>query len=285
MVVYVDILLFLSIVLDLLIISLTAKFTRSNPKLKRKILASLVSSLFSLYIFLPKQSFIIELLLRLLSSVIPVLICFGFKSLKSFCFKVFVFYCISFIYAGFMMGIWLLFKPESMSINNGVVYFNISPLILLTVSFVLYLAITLIRSFVKPDANLATRSDVELKFLDKTVFTKAMIDSGHSLENIFGDGIIIIIDFDICEDLIGSSQATSVLCFNVSQGTEIAKRFRVVPIKTVSGENLMPAIKLDSLIIKTSGAIKIDKPLAVISKEKLGDDYSVILPPEATINF
>ncbi len=281
MTVYVDILLFLNIVLDYLIISLTAKFTHSSPKLWRKVLAAAVSSLFSLYIFLPKQKFIVELLLRILISVITVFICFGFANIKSFLRKFGIFYAISFIYAGFMMGVWMLFKPENMSINNGVVYFNISPLVLLTVSFLLYVIIIIVRKFTKPSAEFSQRLNVKLTFLNKSITATAMVDSGHSLENLFGDGLIIIIDTNTCVKLIGAENTASILTFDISDDLEIWKRFRAVPVKTVSGENLMPAVKLDGIeILNNKNSLKIDKPLAVVSRDDLGEDYSVILPPE-----
>ena len=63
---------------------------------------------------------------------------------------------------------------------------------------------------------------------------------------------------------------------------ELQLRFRVSPVKTVSGERLMPAVKIDKAIVGNDRKkYTIEHPVVVISNDSLGSDYSVIIPPAA----
>ncbi len=283
-IVYVDILLFLNTVVDFIILNATCVLTRIKVKLWRKIVASLLSALFSLYIFLPPLGFWLGLLLRLSASLTAVLIAFGFKNVRRFLRCFFVFYGVSFIYAGGMAGVWMLLKPQNMSINNGIVYFDVSPLLLITFSFVFYVLITVIKKLTGREADSATRVVVSLMFEKQTVQTTAMIDTGHTLTDSFGNSEIVIIDKLTAQTLFGASNTSLMISLEPPED-DLKRFFRLMPIKTVSGESIMPAIKIDRMkVTYKKKTFNISNPVAVISDGKLGDDYSVVVSP-TVLNF
>ena len=284
MIVYVDILLFLNTVVDFIIITATCVLTRIEVKLWRKIAAAVLSALFSLYIFLPPLGFWVGLLLRLSASITAVLTAFGFKNVRRFIRCSAVFYGVSFIYAGGMAGIWMLFKPENMSMNNGIVYFDVSPLLLITFSFIFYVIITVIKKLVGRESDLAERITVNLNFQKKSVQTTAMVDTGHTLTDSFGNSEIVIIDKVTAQELFGENN-TSLMISLEPPGEEVRHFFRLLPIKTVSGESVMPAVKIDRIkVTYKKKTFVITKPITVISDLKLGDDYSVVVSP-TVLNF
>lgn len=280
--VYVDVLLFLNTVVDYIIISASAYLTRIEVKLWRKILAAFSAALFSLYIFLPPLGFWFGLLLRLSSSITAVVIAFGFKNPRRFLRCVFVLYAVSFIYAGGMAGIWMLLKPKAMSVNNGIVYFDISPLVLITLSFIFYVVIVIYKKLTGREAETALMVPVNLRFGKRSADATALVDSGHTLSDGFSSSVVIIIDKLTATLLFGEQNVTTLLSLQPPSDTVISKSLRLMPIKTVSGESIMPAVKINCL--KVSNGKKthiIGKPVAVISDTKLSDAYSVVIPPEA----
>lgn len=282
MVVYVDVLLFLNTVVDFLILSAAASLSHSSLKLWRKTVAALISAMFSLYIFLPPQGFLIELLMRLLSSVTAVLIGFGFGKMILFLRRLFFFYAVSFIYAGLMAGIEMFINPTKLSMNNGVVYFDISPLVLITLSFVFYLIIVAVKKLTGKEAPLAERCVITLSFKNSDIERIAMVDTGHTLTDAFGNSIMLIIDRETSVELFGEDDTLAMLSANVPQNTETALRFRLIPVTTVSGERLLPAVKINKAkILFDKKTYILNKPTAILSKGSLGDDYSVIIPPDA----
>ena len=284
MIVYVDILLFLNTVVDFIILSTTCVLTKINVKLWRKIVASLFSALFSLYIFLPPLGFWLGLLLRLSSSLTAVLTTFGFKNVRRILRCSAIFYGVSFIYAGGMAGVWMLFKPQNISMNNGIVYFDVSPLLLITFSFIFYVLITVIKKLTGREADSATRVVVSLMFEKQTVQTTAMIDTGHTLTDSFGNSEIVIIDKLTAQTLFGVNNTSLMISLEPPED-ELKRFFRLMPIKTVSGESIMPAVKIDRMkVTYKKKTFNISNPVAVISDGILGDDYSVVVSP-TVLNF
>lgn len=280
-VIYVDILIFLNTVVDYLILSATETLCKTKMPFLRKLSAAFLSALTSLYIFLPALPFAVELLMRLFSSVLAVTVGFGFGGIKRYMRRIFTFYAASFIYAGLMSAIYMLLKPSKMSVNNGVVYFDISPLVLITVSFVIYLTIVVAKKLFGKEAPTADRCEICLVFQSQTVNCTAMVDSGHTLHDGFGNCAVIIIEQTVAEQLFGEKNTESMLKLDPPEDLKLTVNFRVVPIRSVAGEKLLPAVKIKSAEVTYDGRrITLEKPLTVLTENRLGDDYSAIISPE-----
>lgn len=285
MVVYVDVLVFVNTLVNFLIISLTEKLMKSKTKLWRTVLGAFVSALFSLYIFLPEQNFFIELLMRLSSSIFAVAIAFSFKSFKSFLSHLLCFYGVSFVYSGIIIAICMLFNPNTVAVNNGIVYFDISPLGLITLSFIIYLLIILYKKITKKDNEFAKRCTVVLYFDGITVETVAMVDTGHSLYDPFGGKPVIIVDKSVSNRLFGLNLTEQILKLSVDEGTALKLKIKAILIQTVNGQSVLSAVKIDKAFIVTDkNKNTVESPVLAISNANLGEDYSAIIPPEFLIN-
>ena len=279
MVIYVDVLLFTNTVVDFLLLNLTSVMSGYKIRKLRLISGALSSALFSLAVFLPSTSCLLEVLLRIASSVVGVTVTFGFKNLKRYTVCLLLFYAVSFIYAGLMMGIYMIFEPKRMSVNNEIVYFDISALSLIVSSLVFYLVIVIAKKLIKRNSNNAARLITELEFLNKKISADAMVDTGHSLTDAYDGSSVIIIDRVTAEQLFGFNDTERIIKMLPPQSESLKKRFRLLPVKTVSSENLMPAVKIDKAIV--NGKYTLDHPVAVISNGYLSSDYSVIISPAA----
>ena len=79
-------------------------------------------------------------------SLLIIVISFGVN--KKYFFKSFVcFLFINILFFGLTLAIWFMFKPKGMFINNGIVYFNISPTILITSTLISYFLIEMTNRF------------------------------------------------------------------------------------------------------------------------------------------
>ncbi len=280
MVIYVDVLLFINLILDYLLLSLVSVLTGSRVSGKRKIVASLIAAMFSLYIFLPDLTVWLELLLNIISALVIVFAAFGYKNPKRFLRCLFTFYVVALLYGGLMSAIWMLFKPRGMSVKNGVVYFDISPLVLIAVSIIFYVVFVLFGKITKKNATAARRCSVTLRFNNKTVVGTAMVDTGHTLSDVFGSSVMIIADQSIGVELLGH-QAEQVMRLESPTDINIAKRFRVCMVKTVSGEQLFGSVMIDMAEIYSEGrTFRLIKPVIVLTETQIDDDCSLIIPPE-----
>lgn len=271
--IYADILILLNFIIDFFLLNLTAKLSNYKGTTIRLILGSLFASLFSLYIFLPSQDFFIEMLLRMGSSATVILVCFGYKSIKVYLKRLTVFFCVSFLFAGAMIGVWFLFKPSTMALNNGVVYFNFSPLLLVVATAICYFSICIFRIVFKPESAKAEKIPVTVILNNKNVPFVSAVDTGNSLKDPITNIPVIVADKLVIKQLIGKSYDD----FIKVRPNEYFDRYRVIPINTVGGEGLLPAIKCDYLKYKNKLIVN---PVIAESRTRFSDDYDAVINPE-----
>lgn len=278
MIIYIDVLIFVNYIIDFLLIRLSLRFSKTTVSFKRLILASVICSLFSLYIFIPKINIVAEILLRLIPVFVTSLICNKFIINKNLVRIIIYFFGVSFIFAGAMAGLWMLFKPRFMALNNGAVYFNVSPVVLIALSFLFYLIIIILQRISKRDFDSAKYVEVELNFCGIIIKSTALVDTGFSLKGDLSDKTVIMINISLSNLFLGEDEANLLTHFKTPQNEKLTTRIKFMQVKTASGVKLMPALKLDKLIIDNEKVYS--NVIAVISEELSFEDFKVILPSD-----
>lgn len=284
MVIYVDVLIFINAVTDFFLILASSKLAHSPVGSLRAVAGATVASLFSLYIFWPYPSLLTDALVRAAASAVTCFICIGRGSLKRFLRFFFCFYSVSFIYAGFVLAGIMISGSDRAKVNHGIVYFDVSPLLLIVTSIVFYFVFDGIKKLVRRDTPSAARCRLKLIFDNKTAEVTAIVDTGHDIKDPYGDGNMIIADINTAELLFGSFEAEKL---KDTEYIKYAEKYRVklIPIKTVSGSSLKPAIKLDGASAVIDGnEYGICDPYLITAEGIIGDDYSAILSPDAINN-
>ena len=273
MVVYVDVLLVVNLIVDFFLLKITFKLLRVNPKPIRVLISVLLGAISSLYIFFPESTAFIDITVQLIISSLMMLSSLGFKSLKYFLRAVGVFFAVTCVYGGIMTALWQVLKPKGMVINNSVVYFNISPLVLIvsTVSgYFLYLFLSKILAL---PSKTAKRCSLTLYALGKSVGLTGIIDTGNSITDILSNGEIIIVDKAVVMSLLGTEDILS--------DTVYATRYRTVPCETVMGRSLLDGFRCDMGEIRFEDkVIPLNNPIIAISKTPIKENYSAILNPK-----
>lgn len=273
MVVYVDVLLVVNLIVDFFLLKITFKLLRVNPKPIRVLISVLLGAVSSLYIFFPESTAFIDITVQLIISSLMMLSSLGFKSLKYFLRAVGVFFAVTCVYGGIMTALWQVLKPKGMVINNSVVYFNISPLVLIvsTVSgYFLYLFLSKILAL---PSKTAKRCSLTLYALGKSVGLTGIIDTGNSITDILSNGEIIIVDKAVVMSLLGTEDILS--------DTVYATRYRTVPCETVMGRSLLDGFRCDMGEIRFEDkVIPLNNPIIAISKTPIKENYSAILNPK-----
>ena len=271
MTVYADVLFITNFIVDYFLIKLTAKITHTNYKTVRILLASFFGGITALYIFVPNVNTVLDILIKLLIAFAVTFITFDFKGIKPFLRNTAVFFAVSFGFAGGMLAIWHIAKPNGMVINNSVVYFNISPILLIAFSVATYFITALIRHFLSK--NQADKDIVKIQFFLKESMTegKALIDSGNSLCDAFGMSEIIITDKKISDFLLKNESES-----------EKKKRYRAIPCNTVSGSEILDGFRIDkAIIIENGNKNEIVRPIIAISKTKISNEIDAIINPRS----
>ncbi|MBQ4153692.1 MAG: sigma-E processing peptidase SpoIIGA [Clostridia bacterium] len=277
MTVYADVLIILNLFINFFILQLTSKLCKDGYRLYRMIISSLIGALFSLYIFLPPAGFFSETLLKLSLSAVMVLVCFGFDSIKSLFRRVAVFFGATFLYAGLMLGIWQVLKPANMAINNGIIYLDISPTVLITATALSYIIISLIRRISTKQAIMGERFEIEITLNGKSVTTTALADTGNSLKDAVTGKPIVIIEQALASQLVEYIPSPEAVTAGV---VPHESGFRMIPYSFVGGHSLLPAFKTSNIKITANGRlINFENILTAVTAEPLGEDYKAIIDP------
>lgn len=272
MIVYADVLIAVNLIVDYFLLLATDKILRFRTKSVRLILSALAGGFSSMYIFLPETSPVAEFSYKTACCIIMSVIAFAGGIKRTFKASA-VLFVITCGYAGAMLAIWHIFKPNGMVINNSVVYFNISPLVLVGASVLSYFVFLIFLRFLKTTAKTAGECSVTVTSPEGTAQLRAILDSGNSLEDVFGKSEIIIADKTAVEALLGTVQ--------LKQNPELQTRYRLIPCSTVSGTDVLEGYRCDSAVIKTENrSVTVEKPILAIAKTPLRDGYNAIVNPE-----
>lgn len=273
MVIYADILMLLNFLVDYFIIAATKHILRRKVGSVRTILGAAVGAVGSLYIFLPVSSYILDFLFKLIICCISVFAVFGFKSLKNFTKAFLVLTSVNCGYAGIMTAFWHIFKPNGMAVINSVVYFNISPLVLISATVIAYLLFTVLNIIFSRASNNSQDCTVTLFADGATTNFNAIVDTGNSISDTFGKSEIIIADRRVATALFGNCDTQS--------NVKLRPRYRVVPCRTVTGNDLLEGFRCDKAKIKSNGkTITLQKPILALSKTSIEDGFEGIVNPD-----
>lgn len=273
MVIYVDMLVILNFLVDFFLLSATARILKRRTPLIRRIIAALVGGLSSLYIFIEGSNAFFDFSVRFGTAALLCAVAFGIKPIKSFFKAWLVNLVVTLTYGAAMTLIFKIFSPNGMYVRNSVVYFDVSPIELIVFTVISYFAISLLSYFFSATATYSKKCDVTVEMDGKKTTFTAICDTGNSIKDLFSNSEIIVADTAVFVSLVGTVVTKLSALY--------PNRYNLVPIKTVSGNDMLEALRCDKAIIESEkGRITLEKPLLALSKTKLHDGYSGILNPE-----
>lgn len=279
MVVYADVLILLNFYVDYLLLLATEALCRSRLKFVRRLLASLISALFSLFILLPEKGIAFSVMIKLLCAAVTVLSAFGFQTLRMYLRRMLTFFAVSYAFAGVMIALSLSFSVQGIAVQNSMVYYDISPLFLLCSTTLFYLMIRLYAHLTKRGGGGERYLTVTLICGSVTVTTKALLDTGNSLTDSISGAPVMVADRTLAERLLGKEKATALS--SLSAGCCDIRGFRLIPYHTVGGEGVLPAFKPDRVILtEDKRPYQYREVYLAVSPTPLKDGVEAIVGPD-----
>ncbi len=269
MVIYADILVFLNTLIDYFLIRAAGRIAKSAVKPIRVILAAALGGISSLYIFLNVPYKFLDIAYKLLVSVLMTLIAFKADSKKKFLKNLCVLFCVTFLFAGAMAAVYSLFTPKNMAYSSMIVYFGISPAVLIISSAIGYLSVALFEKIFAEKFKRDFVAEISFENSGKTLKTTALIDSGNAISDIMGLSDIVIVDKTVAENLFG----------DIEDKSKLSTRYRAVPSYTVSGTKLLDGYRCDKATVNFGNEAKeLVNPVLAVSKTPVKDHGAIISP-------
>lgn len=222
--IYIDVLLTVNVFIDFILILCTKKALCINTTFKRMLLASLLGGAQSLIALLPPLPFIINIPIDILCAAAIIFCSFGKCTFKNFIKRTAVFLSLSFSFCGIMLFLYNAFRPNGMEVYNDIVYFNISPVLLIILTLVCYYILKLTKILTK-GGNSSGVSNIEIKVNEQSFLFSAKIDTGCNLTEPFSGDYVIVAEKNLFDGFTPDETKTRVIPFESLGGNGIVKGF------------------------------------------------------------
>lgn len=278
-VIYIDVLVFINSVLTLLILMTTSDIIKNYPARKRYLAGAFAGGLASLAIFLPENIFT-GILIKTVESSLIVFITFGFRNLKSYIKSLSGFFLSSFLYGGIVFASGFVVGRDILSFNNGYFYSDLNAVSLIVIcgSIFIVLKLTDIRYFRVRKKDIIY--EVELYLNSKSYSFKAFLDSGNNVVDSFTGKPVVILSLSVIKSGFTSEENEAIRSIIDGRIPEyLPAGIRLLPVKTLGQQKLLPAITADKLIVRNNDFSRtVISPAIVMSGDSFGEEkYSALI--------
>lgn len=273
-VIYADVLFIINAYINYALLVLTELISGVKTSRLRVALAALLGGLYSLIILIPGISDLAIGLSRLPFAIILVFAAFKVRHIRMFLRLFCSFFLTNFIFAGLMLALWYFVSPQNMYLSAFVVYFDIEPIALITMTAICYFTIKFINTFVRVKQPKNTIFTLKLHINDKVIVLPALYDTGNNLFDPFTGRPVIIVSAGSLKDVFPDENRI------YESATALGFALRYIPCTVLGGDMLLPCFSLERVQIKgieiSLGAANV---VIAVTKSKIkGGEFSALLP-------
>jgi len=274
--IYIDVLISVNLLVDYFLLYAAGQLSASAVSRARMCLGAFVGACFSCSVLLPPLPFLCSAALSASACGLMTLTAFGFRSWRRYLRTAMYVVLVTVCYAGLMLAIWLVAAPRGLIVNNGAVYIDIPPELLVAVTVAAYALLSLFSGRLRKRNLIRSRCIVTVSCGDSCVELDAIIDTGNLLSEPFSGLPVIVAEYDALLPVLpdGFEQ--------YPDGGEACSRLRVIPYSGVGGGGMMLAFRPERLTATLPGgrAQTADAYIGVLRTGRVGRDYRAIVNPD-----
>ena len=275
MIVYADVLLVLNFYVDYLLLLATEKLCRIRVRFRRRLLGAAFSAVLSLSVLWQSAPVFFPYVVQASGACLTVLITYGRAQVWPYLRRVLSFLAASYVFAGIVLAIQAWLKPDGVFVSAGVVYWTVSPWLLLASTTACYLAVCLYRRFFQRSERQEHGVSLTLTVGERSTNCMVLYDTGSRLfEPISGDPVVVI-DPMLAQRLLGDTQAEKLI---TDLGVDSDIRCRMVPYQSVGKNGVLPAFRPDGVLLNGR---PLSKLFLAVSPTRIREGYDGIIGPDA----
>lgn len=293
MYIYADILFVINVVMNSVILMLTAWTVGFTYKIWRIMLAAIAGSCYVLVGMLPMMEFCHTVIVKLVVAWLLICIAFGYQSKRTSVLLLASFYIVSFILGGSIVG-WLYFWQTNNYSHNLVIHFsNVS---WRNVIWGTCLGIILIVSMMRRMLSKMTRQQhlyqVRIEYDGQVAEFTAMLDTGNGLYTTVDHKPVVLVSQYAVESILSEDVVTflqnnvpEMWLVNLDQCTDEKwlSRTQIIPYRSIGSHSMLLAFRADALsVLSAAGMTKIPNVIIGIYSRDLSEDraYAGLLHPQ-----
>jgi stage II sporulation protein GA (sporulation sigma-E factor processing peptidase) len=285
---YLDVIWFLNICVDFILLWLTGLILKRQFVLWRIAIGSLIGSAIIILSFSPYAYVVGNPLVKLLFSLLMVYSAFGYKRLRYYLTNLLMFYFVTFLTGGILIGAhyFLTFDPgaETTLLLASIKGFG-DPIswvfVMLALPIAWYFSKGRMDSVEHVKIQYDQLVDVIIRIGEFEFTVKGLVDSGNQLQDPITKSPVMIVSVSSLKDAV--PEEVQILCeeaediFSGQKNLEVqwSDRLRIVPAQSVGRKSqLLAAVKPDSITLKDHESSWSVNGLIVFRQEPLSADES-----------
>lgn len=232
MTIYVDILLALNWWIDYLLLLGVRRRLGGGARPWRLAAGALVGALTCFVLFLPRFSVWLDLAVKLAAALVMIGVAFRWQGWREFVRRSLVLFVLSAGLAGLCGAVYFFVAPDGFYVFNGVVYYGVSPLLLVGFTVLCYGVLWLSDWATRRHAPVGYTFRVRLTVGEQHTDFLCLYDSGNHLTEPFSGYPVLVVEREVIEPLMTVPSAEEL---------PVGGGWRLIPYNTVNGGGLLPA--------------------------------------------
>jgi stage II sporulation protein GA (sporulation sigma-E factor processing peptidase) len=295
--IYLDVIWFLNVCFDSLLLWLTAIMLKRQIVLWRIVLGALIGSLLVLFMFTPFSLYVSHPFIKLLFSFFIVIASFGFKRFRYFIENLLTFYFATFMIGGGMIALHNLLQND-LSATAGAIITSSTGVgdpvswlfVLLGFPTLWFFSHKRIDGIQEKKLRFDNIIDVVITLDEVKIALKGLIDSGNQLYDPITKTPVMIVDMNELKQILPQSiieNFTLAHVFNFTEEKDMEKwhhRLRIIPYRVVGKEQqFLLALKPDKIMIHYENQwLEVTRGLIGLNESNLSTDgeYQCIVHPK-----
>ena len=243
MVIYADVLLAVNWWVDFLLLLAVRRFLGVGARPWRLILGALIGGVVSFSLFLPPIATWLSLIIKFAAAGLMILTAFGWRDRRRFARALFLLFGLSAGLSGLCSALYYFAAPRDLMVFNGVVYYAVSPWLLLGLTVLCYGVLWLFEMVARRRAPQGRDFKVRMSYGGRSVVLRCLYDSGNHLTEPFSNRPVVVVQRAAIDGLLPLPDNVEDLPPN--------GQWRVVPFDTLAGGGLLPAFLPDNVVAIT----------------------------------
>lgn len=255
MTLYIDVIFLENIVMNSIILFATAVILKTQIKIWRILISSIIGSVYAIVIYVSKIELYSNVFLKLLLSVVIVYIAFRPPSIKSLFKHIVIFYLTSFTFGGVAFALLYFVSPQDILYQDGVFIGTYPIKMILAGGIIGFIIITVAFKNIKVRLNHKDMyCNLKINFCGKETAVTAIVDTGNFLRDPISKLPVVVIESEKLDGVFPISILDSVN--NIINGQEVelgdySSKIRMIPFKSLGKENgLLLGIKVDEIEVE-----------------------------------
>lgn len=283
-----------NLLMNWLILHLTAYFSKAEAKKYRIWIGAVIGALYAFVFFFPSLHFMYSFFMKIVVSMFMIVIVFTPYKFREFIKLIGIFYLISFMFGGAAFALFYLTDFTGL-LSNGIFYFgNFTLKILIYSGIIAYILIRFCLEYIQVKISREKiYIPISIQVENHKSRLKALLDTGNSLQDPLSKYPVIVVEYSAIKDLL-PLDVQSILNDSVDVNLDVISkiittsqwinRFRIIPFKSLGKENgMLIGFKPDCVQLENEKNNKsISKIIIGIYTKKLSanEDYSALLHPD-----